>query len=175
MSEIHVERLRTLYAMMAGIPPELINLEEWRFSTLYGVRTLFHGVSDGDLLSQNCGTVACAVGWACAYPDFINQGLGWDDNPFFVDRSAIHYGWDAVRGFFGLDEEQAEYLFSDRELKRPDMGLHRERVPVRSISADGEKMVILERIRYHLLETGAITTARFDELALQEIAGKLTP
>jgi hypothetical protein len=92
------ERLRELYAMLAGVPDERFHLHSWREG----------GLSNEVLLSEGCGTAACAVGWACAYPPFKAQGLSFDRAwPTFEHRA----GWDAVMAFFELRVHQAERLF----------------------------------------------------------------
>ena len=78
MQAVHIERLRALYAMVAGIPEERIELETWRSRIVKPYDPNWSKeVTNKDLLSQDCGTLACAVGWACAHPEFQKQGLRW--------------------------------------------------------------------------------------------------
>lgn len=55
-----------------------------------------------------CGTTCCAVGWACAMPEFKLQGLGYCGvGPTFNNK----YGWAAVSEFFDITTLEAEGLF----------------------------------------------------------------
>lgn len=86
LTRIGVERLRTLYAMLAGIPEDRIDLRRW-----------------------HCGTTACAVGWACSYPPFVKQGLHWDwAEPAYGE----HISWAAVQRFFQVEPDIVTRLFS---------------------------------------------------------------
>lgn len=65
-----------------------------------------------------CGTVACACGWAARIPEFAALGFRLHDReivdgvfdawPAFGDKE----GWDAVEAFFDLIWEEAHYLFA---------------------------------------------------------------
>lgn len=73
----------------------------------------------------SCGTSACAVGWACSFPEFIEMGLSMskDFDPAYgvfpqgvsSDVAMDHYnaytGWDAVCHCFGIYHDQATMLF----------------------------------------------------------------
>lgn len=64
-----------------------------------------------------CATRACALGWATAIPEFKRAGLqlvqdyegSTGADVYFKDR----IGSDAGRVFFGLTDEQADWLFHD--------------------------------------------------------------
>jgi hypothetical protein len=147
-----VERLRTLYAMMAGIPATKINLRIWR--------------SDQENRKSNvhaCGTTACAVGFATAFPDFVDQGLSWSINqgvPLFYGL----IGFRAVESFFGVDCRDARALFNqgnsgDRHINAED--------PVHPAGSQ-DKRRVLARIRNILLRNGSITEERCKELQVYE-------
>ena len=60
-----------------------------------------------------CGSAACAVGLACLSGVFRNEGL---EAERYADGGIVPvFGplqeWDAVRAFFGLNQEQSYYLF----------------------------------------------------------------
>lgn len=66
-------------------------------------------------VKAGCGTVACAVGWATAIPEFRKAGLR-----LFCDSELCHNaypsfedtrGWGAVKAFFDLEYDDAYYLF----------------------------------------------------------------
>jgi hypothetical protein len=57
---------------------------------------------------NDCGTVGCAVGWACQVPELQEEGLHLKNSiPIYQDR----YAWEAVLRFFNLNEDEAAYLF----------------------------------------------------------------
>ena len=173
MQAVHIERLRALYAMVAGIPKERIELEAWRSRLVKSYDSNWSKeVTNKDLLSQDCGTLACAVGWACAHPEFQKQGLRWDEVPVYRRR----FGWDAVESFFGIHYGLAMFLFSVENIPYGDVKsravIHKEYPLVKPGDA---KRTLLKRIRTHLLHIGAITAERNDELARLESTGKLTP
>ena len=178
MGAVHIERLRALYAMIAGIPEERIELETWRSRSVNSHDPNWgKEVTNKDLLSQDCGTLACAVGWACAHPEFQKQGLRWDGGPIYRRRDGLRrFGWEAVESFFGIHYGLAKFLFSVESIPYSEVGtraaLYNEYPPVKRGDA---KRTLLKRIRTHLLHIGAITAERDDELAGLESTGKLTP
>ena len=178
MGAVHIERLRALYAMIAGIPEERIELETWRARPIKPHDPDWSKeVTNKDLLSQDCGTLACAVGWACAHPEFQKQGLGWDGSPVYRPKGGRRrFGWDAAESFFGIHYGLAKFLFSVESIPYGDVksmaGIRNEYPLVKRGDA---KRTLLKRIRTHLLHIGAITPERDRELARLESEGKLTP
>ena len=178
MGAVHIERLRALYAMIAGIPEERIELETWRSRLVKPYDPDWSKeVTNKNLLAQDCGTLACAVGWACAHPEFQKQGLRWDGSPTYRCGGGVRrFGWDAVESFFGIHYGLAKFLFSVESIPYSDIGtraaLYDEYPLVKRADA---KRTLLKRIRTHLLHIGAITPERDRELALLESTGKLTP
>lgn len=168
MSAVYIQRLRTLYAMMAGIPANRVNLRSWRCGMSPGA------TSDEGMLGHQCKSTGCAIGWACAYPEFNAQGLHWDGGPtLLVRRTGTRLtDWRAVEEFFGLSACQAEYLFYDE--KRPyDLNSPCKESQFAHLKC--HKRLILARIRYHLYAIGAITHDRYLQLGSQEASGTLTP
>ncbi|VTU32138.1 hypothetical protein H4CHR_02950 [Variovorax sp. PBS-H4] len=119
-------------ALEKSIPAEKFNLESWRRGT-YGSETT------DEQLVHGCGSAGCAVGWACALPEFQRQGLVWNEHGFPEIRNSDHGGWDAVEAFFAIDEDDAQYLF-DSDKYRP--GQHTDPLAVarriRAFVADGD-------------------------------------
>ena len=154
--QVLAERLRELYALVDGVPSVRFSMSSWRRNP-YGKQRYRVGyvtaVSDEALLTDkdSCG---CAVGWACAYPPFIAQGLsfgGLDSKspptqPWFDDLAGI----EAAVKFFGLSSGEGYNLFYD----------------VRHI---GQKTRFLDRLRSLMMEKGVITPARSEELALMPV------
>lgn len=60
---------------------------------------------------HNCGMTCCACGWAGLNRWFISRGFKTTHTGNVSYRGML--GWDAVTEFFGLDNDDAEYLFSD--------------------------------------------------------------
>lgn len=61
------------------------------------------------LTNHECGTSACAFGWACTIPSFRKAGLG-----LIGGYLPIYKSWsdrDAAERFFGITEREAETLF----------------------------------------------------------------
>jgi hypothetical protein len=158
---IGLERLRTLYAVMHGLPDERVNLMEWRRLNYRSSP----GIKDTTLLYGSCGTVACAVGWACAYPAFKKQGLAYDGlGPTYKQGLDKYYDWVAVKKFFEVSDEEASYLFTPVTLSHP--GKLEPKSSIRKNETHRQK--VLRRIRVHLVYWGVITEERSDELAALE-------
>lgn len=113
------ERLLFLAAFLETVPKEKFDLSDWRSNNNGdGFYSLY--VPDENLIN-GCGTTACAVGWACSLPEFNKQGLYYNSdgditytNLSFEDEwyGSFYEGWRAVRKFFDLDGEAADYLFN---------------------------------------------------------------
>lgn len=102
-------RLGILADFLDTVPPEKFDLKDWYIS---GDVDFEHGPSP-----YNCGTTACAIGWATAIPEFQAAGFAiYLDNPLFIDHGLLNEaqftGWDAVERFFGLTYTEAQVLFS---------------------------------------------------------------
>jgi hypothetical protein len=67
-------------------------------------------------LRQNtCGTAACAVGLACRSGVFSVEGLTYssDKNGGLTPIFGELEGWNAVKSFFDVDQDQAVRLFAE--------------------------------------------------------------
>ncbi len=99
---MHKKRLLKLAELLQTVPKAKFNLNDWRRNP--------DRTKNGDI--HDCGTVACAIGWACAIPEFIKDGLRFEQNsPTYKGE----YSWTAVEKFFGISEKMAELLFSSFE------------------------------------------------------------
>lgn len=165
MLQVYAERFKELYAMLDGLPSTKVDLKGWRYDST-AKSDYIRRVSDKELLEE-CGTAACAVGWACAYPPFMAQGLHWSYNNYPIYRAnaqETYSSWGAVEQFFGLGECMDEYLFlTTRECYPGSRGMPDEDVS-RFVHIKDDRELVLARIRYHLLKTGEITQERYDEL-----------
>ena len=78
------------------VKPNWFNLNRW---------------ADYGWKEKECGTTACAVGWATAIPSFRKAGLKLNNfrDPIFKKST----NWNAVKKFFDLPSRyDADYLFS---------------------------------------------------------------
>jgi len=73
-----------------------------------GIRTGDGEYKIDGLINHECGTSACALGWACTMPEFRKAGLRLSGS------MPIYKNWDeqsAAKRFFGITEKEAETLF----------------------------------------------------------------
>lgn len=158
-----IERLRMLYAMLRGLPEEKVDLKNWREKKTG--KGSFAYCDDEELVdADSCGTAGCAVGWACAYPPFKAMGLKMHSAPTY-DGSP---GWAAVTHFFGIEYRYAEFLFLKPEEAAHDLFSGEMRHAFRRRDGESDLALVLRRVRYYLVEAGAITQKRSDELAAEE-------
>lgn len=104
MKQYHINRLLKLADYLETVPQKSFSMRDWINET-------------------ECGIVACAVGHACNIPSFKRAGLMMKGTyPILTsvidkDTNKPLDGWDAVRTFFGLDDDDkkftndADYLF----------------------------------------------------------------
>lgn len=119
---MNVERLNKLVELLESLEPESFDLRSW-------VLKYNHVLIDEspqlveDHIENPCGTVACAIGWACLNPDFNALGLKLDNSPaelgeptYYCPTDEWQYsGFRAVAKFFDIGYENAEYLFLQQE------------------------------------------------------------
>ena len=105
-------------ALETRIPQERFDLANWRYDLDFvrdesdsDYESRASDVSDDGLL-HGCGTTGCAVGWACALPEFKAEGLSWNGTPALaIDGVIRQTSWVAVEMFFDLTYDQAHKLF----------------------------------------------------------------
>ena len=112
---MNIQRLQTLAAFLRTVSQEHFDLRSWRSSV--GCEY----ASDEDLTTLQCGTTACAVGWACSMPEFQAQGLTWGTDgispagyPVYAptETKECSASWEAVEEFFDISYNTAEHLFA---------------------------------------------------------------
>lgn len=146
MKTKHVNRLRQLYAMLDGIPNARFDLNDWRQMNEDGADA-YDQLDVDEHFIHDCDTTGCAVGWACSYPIFTEQGLEFKNGtPYFKGD----FNWPAVQNFFGLSFEQAHILFSGGS-------------STTHAGAEGRRLV-RNKILDLLYAEGAITASRAAEL-----------
>lgn len=162
-----IERLRTLYAVLAGIPADKNRLYTYVHAE-HDVRSPPTAKS----VAKSCGSTACALGWAAMYPEFNELGLTlerYSELPYF---NGTFDG--ASTRFFCLTEPESLVLFGPRapvfdgswstyKAARKLRKLLYAGLPWLS-TAVSDKRIALHRIRKFLEHTDAITPERSAEL-----------
>lgn len=121
---MHLERMKNMVRVLRTVQsrPELserFDLRTW-FDTYSAngrqhMEAQFESEEDTLSIPHNCGTTACAVGYAGLDPWFREQGFTTADDGSVTFKT--HYGhrstsWNAVEEFFNISEHRAEYFFS---------------------------------------------------------------
>jgi hypothetical protein len=118
---MHIERLTKLAELMETIQKDMnkvahFDLGNWigRYSISNKVYAILRDENSHkfttDLIVE-CGTTACACGYAGMDPWFREQGLKLDQDACMSYKNFI--GWSAVQFFFDISEDHAEFLFSE--------------------------------------------------------------
>lgn len=109
------ERLEYARDMIQRVNPEKLNMNTW----VYDCRAPY-----------DCNTAACFAGWCARDPVFRRQGFEIEMSRqieiFPVYKGYVgffpvykeHFGYAAVREFFGLTDEQCEYLTNPNRYPR---------------------------------------------------------
>ena len=92
-TKLETERLLTLAAFLDSLKPKQFNIGTWRED-------------------EDCGTVACAVGWATTIPEFQAAGLSWDER-YGTPRYRRSMDFRSSELFFGLGHSDAVALFTN--------------------------------------------------------------
>jgi hypothetical protein len=151
-----IERMRMLYAMFTGVPEERTDLDTYFDLKMRSPRSVNRMSKEN--WAHQCGTTACLGGWASLYPPF--QAMGLNPDCFFEPSYRGLSRYAALGAFFALPGFETIGIFATRA------GVASEYTPeLRNLS---DKMIALRRIRLHLLNKGAITQVRSDELAEME-------
>lgn len=105
------ERLKRLASLLDGYRERNLprfDLQSWGVSATQRTGFLW-------LRRHTCGTAACAVGLACGSGIFVGEGLAYssDENGGLTPTFGKLEGWNAVKSFFDLDQDQAVRLFAE--------------------------------------------------------------
>lgn len=116
LSKLAVRRLTKLANYMDKLPEEQAKrFDMFNWFGHYGE----HEVKSKSraFIKRDCGTKACAAGWACTMPEFKRAGLkiDRDDQPTYKK----HHSWSAVQKFFDLHEVHAESIFNASSIYTP--------------------------------------------------------
>lgn len=116
---MNVERLKQLKALLTDLEGHRADLslpygEVMQFDMERWVGPVERG--------KQCGTSACAGGWAALYLPFQVQGLRWEDNKSMGYNIRYHdyIAISALSVFFGLNSNAAYYIFVPSRYWSPD-------------------------------------------------------
>ncbi len=130
LTKVEKERLTKLANHLKTVPQKLFDLD-------YIVDVRFDDLDADDLQKErenklkkmakqelNCGTTACAIGWC---PVVFPRSFAWQDANTVVLKEKSKFGYtlndfDAAERFFGLNHNQAEYLFMPRSYHKSKRG-----------------------------------------------------
>lgn len=103
MSSVAIERLTMLRNQLATLTDEQLDMHDW--------------MSVEEPKIDDCGTVACALGWACLLPEFKAQGLTLEHPsgapfPTFRTDGEVFHNYKAAQKFFQISSEHAQALFN---------------------------------------------------------------
>lgn len=92
---MNIDRLKHLITVLAAVHSENFEIGYWKDT-------------------RDCGTVACALGWAGSDPRFKAEGLQLE-HPSYAPYFQGFTGYAAGAQFFGITRGQSEYLFNPDE------------------------------------------------------------
>ena len=124
---MNIERLTKLAELLDTVPPDRFNMDYWGLTPRGGPE---------ELNIVECGTSACALGWACSIPEFRAAGLRlrkhstsirYDHfSPEFKARSEAYPAMEVIKeaflagaAFFDITLEESEWLFLPRRYEPP--------------------------------------------------------
>jgi hypothetical protein len=100
MKAIYKKRLLTLAKFLRTVPKKRFNMGYWAAGKFCG--------KVNEAKHNQCGTAACAMGWACTIPAFRRAGLKLKESLYDDDFAMPVYKgkteFDAAIKFFGLQE-----------------------------------------------------------------------
>jgi hypothetical protein len=107
MKAIYKKRLLTLAKFLRTVPKKRFYMGTWATDGFCG--------KANEPAHNECGTAACAAGWACTIPSFKRAGFRLGESEYWGDKSncPVYRGmeeWDAIRAFFGLPAQLYEEL-----------------------------------------------------------------
>ena len=136
---MNIQHLNELIRVLENVNPIDFNLEEWVVDQKDLQIAIDHEWDISDRKYQqlqdpnNCGTVCCAMGWACQDSYFIKNGLTLGTNQMPTHLSTIYnedtgksekqqnHGFRAIKDFFEFGRiTTGEYLFLDSSYEDKD-------------------------------------------------------
>ena len=127
---MNTTRLLLLADFLDTVPDHKFDLSSWRvlgdpdddFAWYNNGKDYRMSVTaDEQLFDHSCGTTGCAVGWACAMPEFQQEGLQWRNMaPTYATVAGVFVNWHAVEQFFDISEAKSIHLFDFDSYTRQD-------------------------------------------------------
>lgn len=118
LSKLAVRRLTKLADFMNALPRSAnkhFDMNHWfDHDGDHVVRIPQSGATQEHLM--DCGTTACAAGWAATIPEFNRKGLKLINGEIRFGRLNASNDYAALKNFFNIDRNDASYLF------RPNRG-----------------------------------------------------
>ena len=99
-------RLLALAKFLDELDPKRFDYEVW---VTYNGKMDW---ADGMKAFEDCGTTACALGWACTMPKFRKLGLSMESG--VPKLTGVVGAFPAARELFGLTYNESYYLFKPR-------------------------------------------------------------
>ena len=125
LSKLAVERLTKLADFMDALPAAAaghFTMRSWmRHDGLHDFAP--EVITEAALM--DCGTTACAAGWACSVPEFRAAGFGMErrvveGRTYWIPKFGEDKDDDAVMSFFDLDGwDTNDYLFHSYDIASP--------------------------------------------------------
>lgn len=115
LSKLAIRRLTKLADFMDALPPEARkHFDMGRWFKHNGMHKVKDEVSA--LRKFDCGTSACAAGWACAVPEFRRAGLTISGNDVLYDGYSAKDSFTALSVFFDIPMTgHLGYLFGNTD------------------------------------------------------------
>ena len=136
---MNIQHLNELIRVLENVNPINFNLEEWVVTQedleqakefeVYLSKHKYQQLQD----PNNCGTVCCAMGWACQDQYFIENGLTlgtaqmpthlstFYNEPTGKTEKQLTHGFRAIKDFFDFENIQTgEHLFLDSSYEAQD-------------------------------------------------------
>lgn len=120
MKKHHAERAFTLIDFLNKVPRAAFDIESWYFQNDLKTtpeqsvqnKARFNKGDDPKKLHKDCGTTACALGWACSIPELRRKGLYLDyrESPALRGKFGL-LPTEVGAEFFGITDGESHELF----------------------------------------------------------------
>ena len=114
--------LRLAQFLEDEVPAKNFNVSSW-----YAARGRTKDGEDSTITTvkkNECGTTACACGWAATIPEFVSDGFTLRGNEagssirfieyYDADEDETYSGFQAAEQFFNISSEDTYHLFAER-------------------------------------------------------------
>lgn len=108
IDKLHRRRLKILADFLRTVPKKRFEMTSW-CTVDFMSRT-------NEISHNECGTAACAAGWACTIPSFRRVGfkmikeIGWNYNSSYPSFRGYR-DYNACIEFFGINQDQCFFIF----------------------------------------------------------------